>query len=116
MPVDERTVVDLCRTVTDSTEGVKFGRFHYDIIRNCILSDDNMEVATVTLSGPLAEENGYLLASSATLRDYVARSEYIVDYVSKNSKCASEGHDELRCVRCRALKAHQEAVELLSVT
>jgi hypothetical protein len=112
---EERSVLDLCRSVSGLTEESKFNELSYDPIQNSIISTDDGEIARISIGGSLSEEWGYLLSSSVTMLTIMERAEMLAEYVTTKTKCKENGeHEKTKCARCMSEELYKDITDLLS--
>ena len=112
---EEKSVIDLCRSVSGLTEESKFNELSYDPIQNSVISTDDGEIARISIGGSLSEEWGYILSASVTMMTLLERAELLADYVTTKTKCKESGeHDQSKCARCMSEELYKDIVDLLS--
>jgi hypothetical protein len=80
LPDLERSVIDSCRVLSSSqTYEPKFDDFSYNPVTGKVVSDNSIEIASLSPMGYRTEENGYLLAASFKMLDVLTRIEPFLD-------------------------------------
>lgn len=114
MSVEEKSILDACRTAADLDDAPKFGGFSYDAVKNTLYNEENEEIAKITMSGYMADEIGFLLALSPAMSNLLVRAERLSDQVIDMSKCKDDDHDGLKCMKCSSEKFHDDVIDLLT--